>query len=107
MNKQWTLTGIVTLAIAVGGFVTSGGWHEFGWMTPSAHADDFKQTEQFIREFRDEWKCDEYDEELFDLKLKRELMEEEGGDTTEIDFQIEKLEKKIDKMDCQRFEDFG
>ena len=56
-----------------------------------------------IKESRDEWKCDEYDEELLDL-----LKEQVDNNSVELRREIEKLKKKIEKLSCvERFEDFG
>ena len=88
-------------------------WSQVGWTTPAKHDADIASiiaermvSEQnvinAIKESRDEWKCDEYDEELLDL-----LREQEETDTVEIRREIEKIKDKMEKLDCQRFEDFG
>ena len=66
------------------------------------HAADFKVTGTQLSEFRDEWKCDEYDEELLDL-----LKEQVENNSVELRRMIEKIRKKMDKLECSRFEDFG
>lgn len=98
---------VLSIVATVSGIWSTGAWDKVGWMTPSAHAADYEQTVEQIKDFRDEWKCDEYDEELFELKLLLKELEENGEDTTEVEHMIDKLENKIEKLDCQRFDDFG
>lgn len=99
------VSAVVVLLGAIIGIVTQ--WSAVGWTTPNQHAADFVVAENVMKEFRDEWKCDEYDEELLDLKEKRERLIHDDQPTTEIDHQIEKIREKMRKIDCSRFEDFG
>jgi len=78
-------------------------WPTIGWTTPERHVADYQATEAFIKEFRDEWKCDEYDETLHDLLQAQR----DGDDSLETERSIEKLRDRMDDLDCQRFEDFG
>ena len=55
------------------------------------------------RENRDEWKCDEYEEELLILLQARR----DGDDSVETEREIEKIRQSIEKLRCERFEDFG
>ena len=80
-------------------------WPSFGWMTPNSHAADIDQAVGDIRAFRDEWKCDEWDEELLDLQ--KELAAATEARRIEIQHEIDKLKQKMLKTDCSRFEDFG
>ena len=81
-------------------------WPAIGWTTPNQHGNDFVVAVNEMREFRDEWKCDEYDEELLDLE--HELVDAETDEErTEIQHDIDKLKEKMAKIDCSRFEDFG
>ena len=88
-------------------------WSTVGWTTPAKHDADIASiiaermvSEQnvidAIKESRDEWKCDEYDEELLDL-----LLEQEDTNTVEIRRDIEKIKQKMEDLNCSRFEDFG
>lgn len=102
-----TITGALAIAGALTGLYTSGIWDQVGWQTPAAHAADYQQTVEQIKDFRDEWKCDEYDEELLKLKLYVQNMKLNGEDTTEIELLIEKIERKMEALECERFDDFG
>ena len=76
-------------------------WPQVGWETPNQHAADYAGIVSDISNFRDEWKCDEYEEELLEL-LKRQAT----GDTSiETARKVERLKNKIDELNCQRFED--
>ena len=76
-------------------------WPSVGWETPNQHDDDYSEIVSDIKDFRDEWKCDEYEEELLQL-LKRQAT----GDTSiETARKVERLKNKIDELNCQRFED--
>lgn len=78
-------------------------WPVIGWETPNQHEADVLEFVGEVREFRDEWKCDEYEEELLIL-----LHAQADGDATEeTKREIEKLREKIKRLDCQRFEDYG
>lgn len=98
--------GLTALAAVIGIGSQLGGWHNLGWITPKQHDADFQVAINELKEFRDEWKCDEYDEELLAL---RERLAEARTETEriELEHQIEKLRNKMDKLDCSRFEDFG
>ena len=108
----WAISTVATVLAVVA--ATIGLWPQIGWTTPNAHAADVKQmiaarmvSEEAvidaIKESRDEWKCDEYEEELIDA-----LHEQEDGDNSvELRRIIELIRKKMDKLDCSRFEDFG
>ena len=116
-----TMTPRVKISWILGVFVSIltilslsfGMWSRVGWTTPATHKADIDAiiAERVVSEenvidaiklSRDEWKCDEYDEELLDL-----LKEQAVTDTVELRHKIEKLRDKIDKLNCQRFEDYG
>jgi hypothetical protein len=78
-------------------------WPSIGWTTPNQHANDFVVAVEELKKFRDEWKCDEYDEELEDALDAQN----EGDSSTKLRRHIEKLRKKMDDLNCSRFEDFG
>ena len=106
-TKTWTISGMLTL-IASGLAIAAtwgGAWDDFGWITPAKYQADYAETMGEIREFRDEWKCDEWDEEL--LELKRALADPALSDAerVEIEHEVEKLKEKMAKIDCSRFED--
>lgn len=99
-----------TIAIVTGSIAL---WPVVGWQTPNAHANDIVTIEaehvvsqeevlDAIKLSRDEWKCDEYDEELLDL-----LLDQVENNSVENRRDIEKIKNKMEKLDCQRFEDFG
>ena len=82
-------------------------WGSIGWTTPNQHNADFLTAVGDVKDFRDEWKCDEYDEELLDARERLIRAEANGEDTVEIEHLIEKIKEKMEKLDCSRFEDFG
>ena len=101
-----TKTSNIALISLVGVLISAGVgasqlWPVVGWTTPNQHDADFKEAVGAVIDFRDEWKCDEYEEELIDL-LK---LQATGADSIEVGRKIEKLKEKIVKLDCQRFED--
>jgi hypothetical protein len=108
MNKtqlSW-LVGIIGGLIAVGtGAKTF--WNDFGWITPAQANEAHAGSEQLIREFRDEWKCDEYEEELYRLKRELRRTDPDSEEYADIEFEIERIENKMLKIECSRFEDFG
>lgn len=78
-------------------------WPQVGWTTPNQHDADFVLSSEVVKEFRDEWKCDEYDEELIEyLKLQAT-----GDVSIETRRKVEKLRELIAKLKCERFDDFG
>lgn len=89
-----TVLGVLTAAGTTGTLY----WDRFGWETPDQHAADM----DLLREFRDEWRCDEMEEALL------ELLEEQhaGDDSVETQHKIDRIRKKMEKIDCSRFEDF-
>lgn len=119
MNKAqitWALS-IVGGLLALG---TTGKtfWNDWGWITPATaqqaheeiergHVASEEGLKQGLQDFRDEWKCDEYDEEL--RSLKRQLARTEPGtdEYADLEYDIARIENKMSKINCSRFEDFG
>lgn len=93
---------IVTAVGVLAGSVTGvyAAWPIVGWTTPNQHQSDMDEATGGIKEFRDEWKCDEYDEELRD-KLKQQAA---GDDSTDLEEDIRRLREKMQKLECSRFE---
>lgn len=97
---------VTTVAAIVGMWVALNPWPIVGWTTPNQHDADYKVTSEQLKDFRDEWKCDEYDEEL--LELRKKLSEARTTEEhTELTHEIEKLQRKMDSLNCERFEDYG
>jgi len=82
-------------------------WPVIGWETPNQHNADYGTTGEELKNFRDEWKCDEYDEELLEMREKLIRAQATGTDTAELEHMIDKIKEKMEKLDCSRFEDFG
>jgi hypothetical protein len=97
------MIAIITIIGTLAGSVTAvyAAWPIIGWTTPSQHQSDIDEAVGGIQEFRDEWKCDEYSEELLDL-LKQQRA---GDDSVETEERIKRLRDKMKKLDCDRFED--
>ena len=99
-NKSTWIVSLVaaSLAVIVG---ANQAWPLVGWTTPNIHNADIQRATGDVKEFRDEWKCDEWDEELLEL-----LKSQATGDTSvETQLKVERLRAKIDKLNCSRFED--
>ncbi len=97
---------VTTLAAIVGMWVAVDPWPVVGWTTPNQHDADYKVTSEQLQDFRDEWKCDEYDEELLELRMKLSEAQTQA-EADELTHEIEKLKAKMAKLDCSKFEDFG
>ena len=108
MNKtqiSWTV-GIVASLIAIGGGAKTF-WHDFGWITPAMAQAEHTAGAEAIKEFRDEWKCDEYEEELRAMKRRLSRIDPDSEEAADLEFDIERIENKMAKLQCSRFEDFG
>lgn len=111
-----------TLAATVAIWTALDPWHVVGWETPDQHKADIAELRNEytlagsasedilnkIQENRDEWKCDEYSEEL-SLNRRRLSREDNPNSERALDLKdlIDKIEKKMEQMDCSRFDDFG
>lgn len=105
----------VAAIIAALGTITATGrvlWNDFGWITPVAYAEDLDGVLEAqaaiestilseIRKNQDEWKCDEYDEELADLLLAQS----EGDETIETAERIQRIRALRARRDCARFDE--
>lgn len=97
---KWS-AAVSTLAAVVALWVTLDPWPSIGWTTPNQHNADFAMTSEGVKDFRDEWKCDEWEEELLELLQKQA----DGDHSVQTERDIEKLRIKITKLKCERFED--
>lgn len=79
-------------------------WPIVGWTTPNQHLADIEEAAGGIKEFRDEWKCDEYDEELRDKLREQARLSERGLTDPDLDEDIRRLREKMSKLNCDRFE---
>lgn len=96
--KMLTIAGSALGILAAAGTTGKIYWPQFGWETPNQHAADM----DLLRDFRDEWRCDEMEEALLELLEA----EKAGDDSVETAHKIERIRKKMDEIDCSRFEDF-
>jgi hypothetical protein len=104
-QMSW-LIGIIGGLIAVGtGAKTF--WNDWGWITPAQASEAHAGAEQLIIDFRDEWKCDEYEEELRSMKRRLSRIDPDSEEAADLEFDIERIENKMLKLECSRFEDFG
>lgn len=122
MNRNVTIGSAVGIVAGlVGVWATIDPWPAIGWTTPNRHQADMRQVEEVMaadvekileaieglgekqREQHDEWKCDEYDEELRD-RLQEQA---DGDDSTDLAEDIRRIREKMRELNCQRFEDFG
>ena len=99
------MTTAATLIALIAGTVQL--WPVVGWNTPNQHQADvdlirqeIQQSAEDVKEFRDEWKCDELEEELIALLEKVEA----GDDSIETQREIEKIRRAIAQLRCERFE---
>lgn len=111
------LAGAATTVIAFGDTA----WNRWGWITVQTyraeHADVITagQTQQIfdlledLKEGqdanRDQWECDELDEDIPDLQLK--LLDESLADRERVKIhrELQKKQDRWDKLDCTRFVD--
>lgn len=101
MKNILAKASIPTVAAVIGIWYTLDPWPKVGWITPNQHQAAYEVTQEAVKDFRDEWRCDEYEEELLDLRLAQA-----AGDTSEeTKRKIEILLAKIDKLNCHRFDD--
>ena len=89
-------------------------WGSVGWTTPNQAAEAHLSLQQgnllgseSLKEFRDEWKCDEYDEEL--LEAREALIRARSAEqsTVQLEHLIEKIKGAMSRLVWSRFEDFG
>ncbi len=99
---KWSVV-VATLAALVVIWTALDPWPAFGWETPIQHDADFLVISGEIKEFRDEWKCDEDQGELYDL-LKSQR---NGDNSVETEERIQKLRRRMNEEhnNCDRFED--
>jgi len=93
-------------------------WSTYGWITRTVYADDHKgvvssaqiaNIENLLLEIkhdqdlnRDQWECDEMDEEI--PELKKELAEAVSvSEQIDIERDIEKQQERWVKLDCSQF----
>ena len=93
-------------------------WGTYGWITRTVYAQDHKgvatstqiaNIEQLLVEIkhdqdlnRDQWECDEMDEEI--PELQKELAEAESvSEQIDIDRDIEKQQERWGKLNCSQF----
>jgi hypothetical protein len=118
-------TGVVAGIIVVGSVlaaITQGSafWHDYGWITQKdyrEHHAGVVSTQQVGEIYdllegikkgqednRDEWECDELDEEILTVELQ---LAEATTNTEKVTLrrQLEKMRERWDKIDCSRFED--
>ena len=110
---KWSLGSAVGLIGSIVAIWATGIWSVVGWTTPNQHNasivaihDQRTIVAGELKDFRDEWKCDEYDEELLDLR-EQLLDVTSDHERAAIEHEIEKLKEKMARIDCSRFEDFG
>ncbi len=106
-----TIGAAVIVAVTMLGYASDAvdAWPKVGWKTPTGHAKDIAELRAesvgAVTEFRDEWKCDEYDEELRDLLREQQNRRDVGlSENTDLNEDIRRLREKIDKLNCARFE---
>lgn len=110
------MTGALGTVAAVVAIFTSLGvnpWHTVGWYSPSRHAADIAavraefieastSSEQETAEFRTEWRCSEWAEDLDDLYEQQES----GDDSDRLQDRIDALRERMDDAGCQKYEDY-
>ena len=69
-------------------------------------ADAKQEIIDLLNKNQDEWKCDEYDEELKEKRIELAQAETPSA-RAEIQHDISKIEQAMKDRRCSRFEDFG
>ena len=109
-SKQLTIGAAVIAGIAMMGYASDAldAWPKVGWTTPAAHQRDLEELRAEavgeVKAFRDEWKCDEYDEEIREKLREQARLAEQGESDPDLDEDIRRLREKMRKLDCGRFE---
>lgn len=111
-TKTKMTTGILVVgAISVMGYASQAleAWPKVGWTTPNSHERDLAElraeTVGEVKAFRDEWKCDEWDEELREKLREQDRLADQGTNDPDLDEDIRRLREKMRKLDCNRFDD--
>ena len=110
-SKNMTIGAIVIGAIAVMGYASNAleAWPKVGWTTPETHAADLEALREEavgeVKAFRDEWKCDEWDEELREKLREQDRVADHGDNDPDLDEDIRRLREKMSKLDCSRFDE--
>ncbi len=127
MNKRITtvlstLAGVVAIVAYIAPWPTI--WGVAGWQTPNQHSVDIEAikvdhelvNQEILDALKnlgekqdanfDAWKCDEWDEELAELRVSL-LHAETAEERARIEHEIEKLKLAMESRRCARFEDFG
>lgn len=93
IGKSLALLGGVVSVIAI----LTAPWDKIIPTTREKHDHDVETALQSVQEFRDEWKCDEWTEELSDILSIT--------DPTPLDLQrIRVIRAKMDNRGCERFD---
>ena len=110
-SKQLSLAGILVVAFSGLGYLVTAvdAWPKVGWTTPNTHIADIEalraETVGEVKNFRDEWKCDEWDEELREALREQDRLADNGVNDPDLDEDIRRLRAKMEKLDCARFDD--
>lgn len=110
-GNKVTVGALAIAAIGLMGYASNAveAWPKVGWTTPNTHEADIaalrEETVGEVKAFRDEWKCDEYDEELRILLREQDRLADEGENDPDLDEDIRRLREKMEKLDCGRFDD--
>lgn len=106
-----TVGALVIAAFALLGYASDAvdAWPKVGWTTPSRHEADLEAVRAEavgqVKAFRDEWKCDEWDEELREKLREQDRLADQGEDDPDLDEDIRRLRDKMKKLECDRFDD--
>ena len=109
--KTMTIGAIVVASIAVMGYASEAldAWPKVGWVTPNTHEADIAelraQTVGEVKDFRDEWKCDEWDEELREKLREQDRLADQGTNDPDLDEDIRRLRERMRKLECSRFDE--
>ena len=110
-SKNMTIGAAVIAIVGLMGYASSAvdAWPKVGWTTPNSHQADIEALREEavgeIKQFRDEWKCDEWDEELREKLREQDRLADQGENDPDLDEDIRRLREKMEKLDCGRFDD--
>jgi len=88
-------------------------WSTLGWYSPNRHAADIvvlraefvtatEKSKKETEEFRVEWRCSEWAEDLLELYEQRAA----GDDSESLRDKIEDLRDKMNEAGCDKYEDY-
>ena len=93
---------LAVIAAVIGAFFTgiAWAWPRIGWYSPRYIDAQIGNTQQALQDFKEEWRCSQWDKELSDKLLAQML----GDNSVETAQRIDRLRELIRTNQCARFD---